>query len=144
MIILSCISPQLKRLFVQVWVKTPEKAILSQEKCWALTAMPYWGEQIWLLLQMECSWLVAPYNALLVYHNVPKNGAILWFSPHFGGAWWHRAICMIIPPRLGAHLQIGTYNSWKAFPLTRPSGCWSSCEIEIEIWAEEEVCGWWI
>ena len=53
--------------------------------------------------------------------------------------WWHRAICMIIPPRPAAHPQIGTYNSWKAF--SRPGGCWSSCEIEIEIWAEESAVG---
>ena len=81
----------------------------------ALTA-PYYDQgtianRICSLLQMECLWrntmpCCAEKNDTLV-------SPTFWFSPIT--PWWQRAICMIIPT--GAQLQIGTYNSWKAFSL---------------------------
>ena len=63
-------------------------------------------------------WCTTMYQKMAPYSGLARILVVLH------NTWWHRAICMIIPPRPSAHLQIGTYNSWKAFSLTRPSGCY--------------------
>ena len=93
------------------------------------------AEQIWLLLQMERLWLVAPYNSL-AHHNVPKKGE------------GHHTL--VYPDVLhNALVARGNLHDNSSRPTERnsklertipeklswPSGC-RSCEIEIEIWAE--------
>ena len=84
MIIWSCLSPQLKRLFVQVWVKTPEKAILSQERHWLLCHIGgskfgcfcRWNARGWWRHIMPC-WCTTMYQKMAPYSGLARILVVL-------------------------------------------------------------------